>query len=59
MLLAGGLLAVLGQAERHGVGGEAELKYRTWSMCPLWSIMTFGAGTERVKGGDPFGVMTL
>lgn len=50
---------MLGQAERHGVGGEGVLKYRTWSMCPLWSIITFGAGTERVNGGDPLGVMTL
>lgn len=59
-LLGGGLLAVLGHADRHGVGGEECLLSRKCpcSICPLLSRMIFGMGMARVSGGDALGVIT-
>jgi hypothetical protein len=57
-LLAGGLLAVLGHAERQGVGGDECLLSRKCpcSLCPLLSRMILGMA--RVNGGEALGVIT-
>jgi hypothetical protein len=56
-LLAGGLLAVLGQADKHGVGGEECLlsKYLPCSMRPWLSSINLGIGMASVRGGDGLG----
>jgi hypothetical protein len=51
-LLAGGLLTVLGQADKLGVGGEECLYSKR---CSIWLL---AIGMVNVKGGEMFWLIT-